>query len=246
MTPEPLVSVFVTCCGQLEYTRLCLPSVLRHGGTAFELLCLDAGSLDGTADYLAGFRDAAAVRVEVARAATDAELPAACRDLLGRGRGDYLVLLNNDTVVTAGWLTHLVGLAELAPEVGLVGPMSNGAAPPQRVDAVPYRLGPQRRPGGVPEWVVDTTAVDRFAAAFREHHRGRWIETDRLGGFCLLVKRAVLAALGPLDGKAGLGVFDTDALCGKAREAGFRLACCGDLFVHHFASRAFAQGGPAA
>ena len=60
-----------------------------------------------------------------------------------RGRGDYLVLLNNDTVVTAGWLTYLVGLAELAPEVGLVGPMSNGAAPPQRVEQVPYRLGPR-------------------------------------------------------------------------------------------------------
>ena len=71
-------------------TRLCetpptplSQSVLRHGGPPFELLCLDAGSLDGTADYLAGFRDAAAVPVEVARVATDGELPAACRDLLG-------------------------------------------------------------------------------------------------------------------------------------------------------------------
>jgi O-antigen biosynthesis protein len=139
----------------------------------------------------------------------------------------------------------LAAPAELAPHIGLVGPMSNGAAPPQRVEGVPYRLGPRRRPDGPPEWQVDTAPVDRFAAAFREQHRGRWLEVDRLGGFCLLVKRAVLEALGPLETASGLDVFDTDALCRRAREAGWLLACCADLFVHHFASRAFAHGGPA-
>jgi O-antigen biosynthesis protein len=99
-----LVSVLVPCCGQLEYTKLCLPSVLRDRERPFELLCLDAGSLDGTAAYLAGVQAATAVRVAVVRAATDAELPAACRTLLARARGEHLVLLNNDTVVPPGWL----------------------------------------------------------------------------------------------------------------------------------------------
>jgi hypothetical protein len=59
------------------------------------------------------------------------------------------------------------------------------------------------------------------------------------------VKRAVLERVGDL-GEAGLGLFDTDALSLKARQAGFTLACCRDLFVHHFGTRTFAQGEPQA
>src|SRR5262245_37707743 len=95
-----LVSLVLPCCGQLEYTRLCVPSVLKHSRPPFELLFLDVGSLDGTAEYLAGIADGArGVRVEVVRAETDLDVPAACRDVLGRALGEHIVLLNNDTVV---------------------------------------------------------------------------------------------------------------------------------------------------
>ena len=49
-----LASILIPCCGQLEYTKLCIPSVLRYSREPFELICLDIGSLDGTAEYLAG------------------------------------------------------------------------------------------------------------------------------------------------------------------------------------------------
>jgi len=49
----------------------------------------------------------------------------------------------------------------------------------------------------------------------------------------------------PPQAKAGLEVFDTTALCRQARQAGYTLAVCHDLFVHHFGSRTFAHGGPA-
>jgi GT2 family glycosyltransferase len=233
--PPGPVSVLLCCVGQLEHTRLCLPRLLRHSAGPYELIALDAGSLDGTAAYLAGVADAARVPVEVVRASTDCELPAAVRQSLALARGDHLVLLNNDVLVTAGWLNQLAALAELAPEIALVGPMSNYAAPPQRVEAVPYRAGD---PAAVGE------ALDAFAAAFRAEHRGRWLEVDELGGFCLLIKRAALEHLGPIPTATGLDIFDTQALCRRAREAGYRLACCGDLFVHHIGSRTFAHGGP--
>ncbi len=66
-----------------------------------------------------------------------------------------------------------------------------------------------------------------------------------MGGFCLLVKRAVLEKVGPIESEAGLGLFDTDVLGVQARRAGYTLAVCKDLFVHHFGSRTFAHGGPA-
>jgi GT2 family glycosyltransferase len=164
-----------------------------------------------------------------------------------QARGEFLVLLNNDCIVPAGWLQQLLALASMSFGMGLVGPMSNYAAPPQLVETVPYRVGPKkgsRLRGGPGEWLVDTEAVHAFARQYREEQRGKWLETDRLGGFCLLLKREVLGRIGPLD-EEGLGLFDTDVLSVKARQAGYSLAVCRDLFVHHFGTRTFAHGAPA-
>jgi len=77
-----------------------------------------------------------------------------------------------------------------------------------------------------------------FAKEFRESHKGRWVPVDRLGGFCLLLKREVLTKIGvELEPWTDLSLFDTDILSSKARQAGFTLACCRDCFVHHFGTR---------
>ena len=54
----------------------------------------------------------------------------------------------------------------------------------------------------------------------------------------------MLGHIGPLD-EEGLGLFDTDVLSQKARQAGYSLAVCRDLFVHHFGTRTSAHGAPA-
>jgi hypothetical protein len=38
LAPPGRVSVLVPCCGQLEYTRLCVPSLLRHSRKPYELI----------------------------------------------------------------------------------------------------------------------------------------------------------------------------------------------------------------
>jgi GT2 family glycosyltransferase len=252
-----LVSIIVPCCGQLEYTKLCVASVLRYSREPFELICLDIGSLDGTAEYLAGVAAAAKAHVEVVRSETDLDLGDAVRGALGRAKGEYIVLLNNDTIVTHAWLNQLIGLANLSPAIGLVGPMSNYAAPPQLVETVPYRIGArgQGRGARAAREIADSVSgvkteealdeVNIFATEWREQQRGKWLEVERLGGFCLLVKRAVLTKIGrDLTEWSDLSLFDTDILSAKARQAGFTLACCRDLFIHHFGTRTFAHGAP--
>jgi hypothetical protein len=59
-----------------------------------------------------------------------------------------------------------------------------------------------------------------------------------------VVPEGWLGQLVALEGESGLGPFDAGLLSGKAREAGYVLACCGDLFVHHFGSHTFAHGAP--
>jgi GT2 family glycosyltransferase len=240
--PAGLVSIVITCCGQLEYTKLCVASVLRHSRRPYELIVLDIGSLDGTREFIAGVATAAQPRIEVVRTPSDLGIADAAAEAVKLARGDFLVLLNNDAVVTEGWLNQMVGLAQQNGPVGLVGPMSNYAPPMQLVDKVPYRIGPKKNARS--DWLVDPAAIDGFARQWREKHRGQWESVDKLGGFCLLIKRDVLKRLGPLRETSELGLFDTDLLCASARKAGFTLARCSDLFIHHFGTRTFAQGAP--
>jgi GT2 family glycosyltransferase len=219
---------------------------LRWSRDPVELLFLDIGSLDGTAEYLAGLRDGLQnrMRVEVFRAATDLDIKQACRDAIQKARGQYVCLLNNDTVVTPAWLEAMTALVKLKDAHGMVGPMSNYAAPPQLVETVPYRVGPKKGagPGDPP---VDVQAIQGFARDFAGENKGKWMESDRLGGFCLLLKREVLDRVRPaLDEWTDLSLFDTDILSSKARQEGFALVCCRDLFIHHFGTRTFAHGAP--
>jgi O-antigen biosynthesis protein len=244
--PAGLVSIVIPCCGMLDYSRLCLPSVLRHSREPFELIFLDIGSLDGTAEYLAGLRDglASRLRVEICRAATDLDVGEACQEALKLARGEFVCLLNNDTIVTQNWLELLTGLVGFSEAHGLVGPMSNYAAPPQLVETVPYRVGPRRggRPG---DPLVDVQAVASFAREFAEQHKGKWMQVERLGGFCLLMRRAVLERVKPsIEQWSDLSLFDSDILSAKARQEGYAAVCCRDLFIHHFGTRTFAHGAP--
>src|SRR5450631_599862 len=93
----PLVSILVPCCGMLEYTKLCVPSVLKHSRPPFELIFIDIGSLDGTAEFLAGLQIGLAgqgIHVHTERTPTDLGLRDACQRAIKHARGEYVVLVN--------------------------------------------------------------------------------------------------------------------------------------------------------
>lgn len=221
--PTDFVSVVLLCCGQLEYTRLCLPSVLRASRTPYEIVAVDAASLDGTAEFLAGAQATDAL-LEVVRTAEE-DLPSALRVALGRLRGEFIVLLNNDTIVPDGWLVQLTALAVMNPAVGMVAPMTTYGPGSQVVAPVPYRLGrtadePPPDQAGPGYWRKRVETVNRFAAEWREQHRGQWFEAERLGGGCVMLRKAALEAVGPPPG-APLNFFEAEALSQRVRQAGF-------------------------
>ncbi|WP_165234104.1 glycosyltransferase family 2 protein, partial [Aquisphaera insulae] len=223
-----LTSIIIPCWNEVAYTRQCLAAVIRQTRRPYEIIAIDNGSTDGTHLYLAGVVDGASVPVTVIGNATNRGFPAAVNQGLARARGAYLVLLNNDAVVTDGWLEQLIALADSHETIGMAGPMSNYASPPQLVEHVTY---------------ADLDQMHAFAGRWRDEHRGEWFTTAKLSGFCLLMKRAVYDRVGGLDERFGLGFFDDDDLAERARQAGFTLAVARDLFVHHHGSRTFQGQG---
>ena len=70
-------SIIIPCWSQLEFTRQCIAVLNRHTRRPWELIVIDNGSTDGTAEYLAGVRDMASVPVTVITNRTNRGFPAA-------------------------------------------------------------------------------------------------------------------------------------------------------------------------
>jgi Glycosyltransferase like family 2 len=131
---------------------------------------------------------------------------------------------HNDTIVTEGWLEGLIRWSLFEwPKVGMVGPVTNFSSQPQQI-GVDYQ---------------ELSGLPGFAARQRNKFANQAQRVERLTGFCLLVRREVLDKIGGFDERFGLGFFDDDDLCVRARQASFELLLAQDVFVHHFGNRTF-------
>jgi len=226
---DPRASVIVLTWNALPHTRRCVASLLEHTDPRHELIFVDNGSSDGTVEWL-GQLARCQPRVQVILNDANLGFAAGNNRGLAAARGDFLVLLNSDTVVTPGWLERLLQPALDDPRVGLVGPFTNNVTGVQKLAQVGYD---QRTLAG----------LDRFAAEHAAAHAGQVAHALWLVGFCLLIRRGVLERLGGLDEIFGQGNYEDTDYCLRAFLAGYRTVLAKDCFVHHVGSASFDAGG---
>ncbi|MFQ5730916.1 MAG: glycosyltransferase [Planctomycetaceae bacterium] len=213
-----LTSIVIACHNELACTRQCVDSIRLLTDEPYELIVIDNGSTDGTPAYLASLSGAAVITNRENRG-----FPAAANQGLEASQGEQVLLLNNDTLATTGWLRRMLDTLHRDPAIGLVGPCSNNVSGPQQV----------------PVGYHDLSELDGFAWERGLQLSGRITDLDRLVGFCLLIRRDVIDRVGGFDERFGIGNFEDDDFCRRAKEAGFRAVVAEDAFVHHFGSRTF-------
>lgn len=220
---NPRVSVVMVTYGQLLFTRMALESLLTCTAPGYEVVVVDNDSRDATPEYLAAL---AAENPQVRLVCNDvnAGFAAANNQGLARARGDVLVLLNNDTIVTRGWLDGL--LAHLADDgIGLVGAVTNRISNEAQIDTS-YR---------------DYGGLADFARRRRADHAGKSFDIPVATMFCVAMTRATYETVGPLDEGFGVGTLEDDDYSQRVRQAGLRVVCAEDVFVHHFSQATFSQ-----
>ena len=213
-----LTSIVLVTHNQWRHTQACLESIRLRTDLPYELIVIDNASTDGTPDLLQ-----ADGSIQLIRNATNRGFPAAVNQGIAAARGQQVLLLNNDTIVTTGWLERLLSGLHVEPSVGLVGPVTNRISGEQQV-AVSYD---------------DLSQLDGFAWDWGKAHTSEFQETDRLVGFCLLIKREVIDQIGLFDERFGVGNFEDDDYCKRSIDAGYRCVIIKSAFIHHVGSATF-------
>jgi len=222
--PQPLVSIIILTFNQLPYTIECVESIQRHTAERYELIFIDNGSTDGTVPWLRGLAGREPATCRLIENGRNLGFAKGCNQGLAAAQGDYLLLLNNDVVVTEGWLSGLLACFRHHPETGIVGPLTNNIS------------GIQRLPGSPP---LPQAGLDEFAAGIRTRFGGRRIYNRRIVGFCMLFSRDLFNSVGYLDESFGNGNFEDDDYCLRGELEGFRNLIAGDVFIHHYGSVSF-------
>jgi GT2 family glycosyltransferase len=218
-----VASIVVVTRDNLTFLRLCLETVLAATDLPFEVIVVDNGSSDGTPEYLARLAEH---NPNVRPVLNDSNRGFAAGSNQGAAlaAGDVLVLLNDDTAVTPGWLGPLAAHLR-RPGVGMVGPTTNRTGNEAQVDAG-YRT---------------LSELVRFADARAERHAGEAFEIPTLTMFCVAMPRALYDEVGPLDERFEVGLLEDDDYSRRVKDAGYRVLCADDAFVHHFGETSFGK-----
>ena len=228
-TPNPssnkasLLSIVILSLNQSEWTRACLESIRKHSTLPYEIILVDNGSSSRTISALLDFT-VNDPRISVILNARNKGFAGGNNQGMALAQGDYILLLNNDTLVTAEWLEGLVKVFADYPKVGIVGPMSNHVAGPQLVESARY--------GNI-------TEMEAFASRWRKDNCGTTFSVPAVIGFCMLVRRRVIDAIGGLDELFGVGNFEDIDYCYRAFLADHEIRVARDVFIHHQGSLTF-------
>jgi GT2 family glycosyltransferase len=176
-----LISVVVVNWNRKDLLRACLASLQRQAGVTLEIIVVDNGSSDGSADLAE--REFGA---QVIRNGENRGFCAANNQGIAAARGEFIALLNNDAEAEPGWLEALHRACTRRPEIGMAASKVLVWEEPQRIDKVGHLIFPDGQNRGRGSGALDNGQYDReeevlwpdgSAALYRKEM------LDRIGGF---------------------------------------------------------------
>jgi GT2 family glycosyltransferase/glycosyltransferase involved in cell wall biosynthesis len=219
---SPKASLIIVAYNNADLTQQCIESIYRNSAyPSFEVVVVDNASTDATGPYL--FHAARIYpNLQIIRSPENRGFARACNVGIAASQGAYVVILNNDIVTPRGWLWRLLRHLD-DPQIGLVGPVTNNTGNEAKI-ATSYQ---------------NLDEMETFAAAYCEENAGKVSDIPVLALYCAAIRRDLLEQIGLLDERFEIGMFEDDDLAQRVRQAGRRVVCAADVFIHHVGEAAF-------
>ncbi len=226
---DPKVTVVVLNWNRAQDTRRCIESLLKVTYPHVQILIVDNGSTDGSVGLLRG----AFPGIDLIE--TGENLGYAGGNNVGvewalKQGAEFVVLLNNDTVVDPHFLEPLVEAAQKYPKAGFLG---SKILYLDRPDVVWFG-------GGRVDWMNGVSHVGQESKD--EPSEGDIRETDYITGCCLMVRAVALQSIGLMDSRFFLLFEETD-WCVRARQLGWQVVYVPTSRVWHAGSQSFGGYG---
>jgi len=211
----PDISVVVVNWNRRDYLRACLESLARQRGASFEVIVVDNGSSDGSAEMA---RTEFGVRV-IANG-DNRGFCTANNQAFAAARGAFIALLNNDAEAEPEFLAALRRAFDRAPDIGMAAAKVLVWEDPRRIDKVAHLIYPDGQNRGRGTGEIDRGQYNRVEECL-------WPD-----GCAGMYRKAMLDATGGFD--EDFFMFADDAELGlRARIAGWRCLYMPDAVVRH-------------
>jgi len=215
----------------------CLASLRENPPSVpFEPVVIDNMSTDGTADAVKEeFREVTLIVNPDNRG-----FAAANNQGIELSSGQYLLLLNPDTIVHPDSLNILIEFLDNNPDVGACGPklLGDDGLPQGSVRTFPTFRG-----------VLYSHTVFRLLGLFRSQSQ-KWmmkdfsyekqVDVDQVMGAAMLVRRSVIEQVGGMDADFFMYYEEVD-LCYRIKQAGWRIVFVPDAVITHLGGRSSEQ-----
>jgi len=213
--PSTLVSIVIVSFNSKNDLKECLPSLFGQSYSEFEVIVVDNNSTDGAADFV----EESFPLIRVIKNKENYGFAKGCNIGIGESRGEYVVLLNPDTVVEKEWLRELVRVMEID----------------ERIGACQSRVLLYSRPG-----IINTEGNDVNYLGFTWCRRygdpntedGELQQTLGLSACSAVLRRDVLQKVGLFDEDFFMYLDDTD-LGLRIYLQGYKVVCNPRSIVYH-------------
>lgn len=226
----PDLSIVVISWRMRDLLERMLSTLVEHTtGIDYEVICIDNGSEDGTAEMVSSrFPD-----IRLIRNTENLGVAPARNQGLPLARGEFVAILDADLELVEDSLSHIVGFLRSRPSVGLAGcrlvfpdgtTQFNAKRFPSLWALVSRRI-PQAR-------MLDGGRALRWHE-MHDWTRGEDREVDYLIGACQVFRRIILDQVGLLDDQIFYGPEDID-FCLRVRRAGWQIWWLSSVrIIHH-------------
>ena len=200
------VSIIIPVFNQFQYTHACLASLQTvEEPVPLEVIVVDDCSTDQTANLVPRMNG-----VVYLRNTTNSGFIVSCNRGAEEARGKYLVFLNNDTIVTKGWLMALVNTFAEEPKVGIVG------------SKLIYPDGRLQEAGGIIWRDASGWNYGKFDDPKKpEYNYLR--EVDYCSAAALMIPRLLFQKLGGFDTRYAPAYYEDTDLAFKVRKDGYKV-----------------------
>lgn len=213
---SPLVSIVLLAYNKLEYTQLCIESILKYTSHInYELITVNNGSTDGTLEFFESIPNARVVNLKENVGPVNGFNAG-----ILEAKGKYTACVCNDFIFTPNWLDNILKCIESDEKIGFVSPGASNVGNYQNIKGDYNNIG----------------EMLEFAEKYNVSDPSKWEERVRLLPCVLLVRTNLLKEIGMYDPRFYFGEFADDDISFRIRRSGYKILYCKDTFTFHFGS----------